>query len=368
MIFILYSNDYELFFGRNFRQEKDVLLEPTERLVAVCRDIGIPMTFFCDVACPWRYRELGFADFPADMEQQLVALVRQGHDVQAHLHPHWLHAQIVRDREGGTSFRFSPSDFLLGTHLDAEGERAYEFSRELLERARNYLVALLKPHDQDYRCIAFRAGGYGIQPDPASLLSALRDTGFIIDSSIAPGMVLANEINRIDFTRVPSKANYWLSPESGLFTTAAAGIFEIPVAAAYVGRTALVRNTMRTFLLGRTNGNRSAGVSLGCPVQDTAEPRGLFARAARYVARIGRGWGMLELCKNPQLMIDITRRYIDVVAEEGRDVFFSFSCHSKGIQRPHLDALVDYHQRLQHLYGSSLRAITYQKAAQLIAG
>src|SRR5688572_2121620 len=141
MVRVLYSADYELFLGENFLPEIEVLVEPTKRLLAVCEELGIPMTLFVDVACLWRYRELGDHAFPDAVEAQLRDALRGGHDVQAHLHPHWLHAT----REDG---RWSaPLDTFLVGSLDDPAA--------LLARARDYLQSVLQSVDPAYRCVAF---------------------------------------------------------------------------------------------------------------------------------------------------------------------------------------------------------------------
>lgn len=62
-------------------------------------------------------------------------------------------------------------------------------------------------------------------------IPALRDAGVSIDSSIVPGMVTNTNVNRIDFSGVPRKGNYFISPEFGLDKTSPKGIFEIPLLA-----------------------------------------------------------------------------------------------------------------------------------------
>ena len=75
MIYILYSNDYELYLGGNYRPESEVLIEPTRKFLGACEEVGIPVTFFCDSACMWRYRELGNTEFPNLAELQLKEAV-----------------------------------------------------------------------------------------------------------------------------------------------------------------------------------------------------------------------------------------------------------------------------------------------------
>ncbi|MBF0128091.1 MAG: hypothetical protein HQM02_12890, partial [Magnetococcales bacterium] len=89
MLYILYSADYELYLGSNLQPEEEVLIQPTGRLLATCDRLHIPLTLFADLACLWRYRELGSTRFPDSAEAQLQNAIQRRHDVQTHLHPHW---------------------------------------------------------------------------------------------------------------------------------------------------------------------------------------------------------------------------------------------------------------------------------------
>ena len=224
MIYILYSADYEIFLGENFLPEAEILIEPTRQLLAVCGSIGIPMTLFADVICAWRYREMGLDEFPDAMEDQMRQTVADGHDVQVHLHPLWLSAKKEGDRWVST-----PRHALLGTYHDTE-EKNRRLASELLKRGRDYLNRLLTPVDAGYRCVAFRAGHYGIQPMTGGIADALKENGYRIDSSVVPGMMIMNEINKIDFRAVPRRPNFWLSGKSG-FSSNPAEVFEIPILA-----------------------------------------------------------------------------------------------------------------------------------------
>jgi hypothetical protein len=312
---ILYSADYELYLGENLLPEVEVLVEPTAALLAACEAAGVPITLFCDVACLWRYREVGDDVFPDAVEEQLRDAIERGHDVQAHLHPHWLHAI----REDG---RWSaPLDtFLVG---------ALDDPAPLLARAAEYLNGLLRPVDPAYACIAFRAGNYGVQPAAERVYAALRETGYRVDSSVVPGMVLLNEVNRVDFRGWPER--------SGPLH----GIYEVPVASARFGPAEAVRRRL---------GRRPAG----------RKPRGLTIQAtsARGPSLRSRLFRLdpLELGPDVRRLKAITERYLRRV---GTDVDFSFSCHPKTLGEPELEALLAYHDWLAGAY--DVEAVVFRR-------
>ncbi len=203
-LYILYSADYELFLGGNYCDEQEVLIDPTQDLLDRCREMDVPLTLFADTSSILRYREQNIAGFPDLAENQLKDALVRGHDVQSHVHPHWNYTRIE-----GRRYTVNPDYFLLG-NLDRDPAALYAKVLSNLVTSRDYLHQLLRPVRKDYRCIAFRAGGYGLQPHAPVILKALAEAGFMIDSSIVPGLVVRSSVNEIDFSRVPRRANYYL--------------------------------------------------------------------------------------------------------------------------------------------------------------
>ena len=369
VIYILYSADYELYLGGNNLPEEEVLIHPTEALLAVCEQLGIPLTLFCDVACLWRYRTLGRDRFPDLAEGQLQDAVARGHDVQTHLHPHWLTARFTDGQ-----YHFDPAHYLLGT-LSQDPADCLLRIRQLLARARDMLTTLLRPHAPKYRCLAFRAGGYGLQPGEGMILQALLETGYRIDSSIIPGAVFRTNVQRVDFSSVPQAPNYGLSPSGGLSQPAVAGegIFEIPIAAMRVG----VADAR--WVNGRTAVWRAVDILLGKELRRPVRGHPCNALAPGPVAgRIRRAyWGAracldvrfhrLELSTDARLMAACARAYLAPFEGRGGDVFFSLNSHPKGVTSGHLQALRRFHAHMVAHFGGQLQALTFQQAWQKIA-
>jgi hypothetical protein len=313
---ILYSADYELYLGENFLPETEVLVEPTIGLLAACERIRVPLTLFCDVACIWRYRQEGDDTFPDAAEAQLRDAVRRGHDVQVHLHPHWLHAT----REDGR-WRAPADTFVVG---------ALDDPAPLLARAKAYLEELLRPVDPSYSCIAFRAGNYGLQPDCQRVLAALLETGYEVDSSLVPGLVVRDEISQVDYRG-------WRWPEkNGLFYD----VYEVPIATARFGPPDAFFRRLNRPAPRETRGRTIREVSeVKAPLLS-----GLFRLYP------------LELGPNARRLEKITRRYIRRV---GKDVEFALSSHPKAVGEPELDALAAYHDWLDRNY--EVEALTFRE-------
>jgi hypothetical protein len=313
---ILYTADYELYSGENFLPETEVLVDPTIALLAACERLEVPLTLFCDVACIWRYREEGNDEFPDAAEAQLRDAVRRGHDVQALLHPHWQHAT----REGGGWQ--APADMFVVGALDDPAP--------LLARAKSYLEELLRPVDETYSCIAFRAGHYGLQPDYQRVFEALVETGYEADSSVVPGLVLRDAFGRVDYRgwRWPEKARVIYD------------ILEVPIATARFGPpNAIFRWLSRPAQ--REHRGRTIEPAAGSKPPLRYELFGLYP---------------LELGPDARRLEVITRRYLRRV---GKEVDFAFSSHPKAVAEPELEALAAYHDWLDRHY--DVEALTFRE-------
>jgi hypothetical protein len=364
MIYILYSADYELFLGENFRPEREVLITPTDRLLTVCEAIGVPMTLFCDVISVWRYRDDGMPEFPDMVDEQLRDAIRRGHDVQAHIHPHWTYAS-----QHGRQWTSPLDKFLLG-NLSQDSREVEAIARGYFQKAARYFEDLLTPIRSDYRCIAYRAGNYGVQPRDHEVLAALEDAGYQIDSSVVPGLVMRNNVNEIDFRHVPAVANYRLNREGGFTKAADRGIFEIPIASTPQTKVELARilahkvKEQAAIHLGRL----AAVPQRGTSIQVASVNQGKLARLAGKVrSRFGADINWLELSTDEGAMLRTTRKYLARIKTSG-DIYFSFSCHPKVLDERHFGALEKYHARLRKEYGADLQAISFQQAAALTNG
>jgi hypothetical protein len=362
MIYILYSADYELFLGKNYLPEVDVLLRPTSDLLATCREMGIHTTLFVDTCCMRRYRQLGRDDFPDSAEEQIRQAVTEGHDIQTHLHPHWLSTDL---HESGNLF--DPVRYLLGRSSDDPGECLKIISRYLGD-SRDYLSDLVRSVDRSYQCMAFRAGGYGLQPNAPIIIQALHDSGYTIDSSIVPGLVSKTVVNEIDYRDVPRRANYWLSARTDLSGSSDDhdGVFEIPIAS---WRLSFLERCPHLIRLGsnKFRWKKPEISSRGAPIQQVS---------SRISGGIQNGIGKifspkvdyLDLHIDPSHLFTITRKYLECYSNPGDDIFFSFNMHPKVMGRESLRSLRRYHTRLSDHYGTSIRSITFQEAGRLIQG
>lgn len=374
MIYILHSADYELYLGGNTLPEEEVLIQPTQQLLDLYEKLGISTTLFCDVLCLMRYRTLKRDTFPDLAEKQLKQAVNRGMDVQTHLHPHWLNTKI-QQQEVGNQYHFEPKQYLLGT-LDPDENNCFLQTKALLTQASQTLTSWFKPIDKNYQCLAFRAGGYGLQPRSNIILKALQETGYHIDSSIIPRAKFQTNVQAVDFSQVPTQANYWLHDTTGLTTTSqpGKGIVEIPIAST------LINPKNRWHVFGWEAIRQASQIVLGSDLSQplrgypcnttTTSSRPLANRFKRAYWRsqtlLANRFLRLELNTNPTLMMKCVKSYLKDFDTESQDIFFSLNCHPKGITTAHLIALETFHKTLEKQYGENIMAITFQQAWERI--
>ena len=114
--------------------------------------------------------------------------------------------------------------------------------------AKNYLVDRCSVVMPKYRCVAYRAGGFGIQPE-GDLFKALLNAGIVIDSSVNPHLYSLNTVNSYDFRNVPNVLNWRIDPKKGLSVAAENGLLEIPIATAQLRPLEIIGHKKSDFKL-----------------------------------------------------------------------------------------------------------------------
>lgn len=227
MLYVCISFDYEVFMGENLVSEEELLFQPTKKLCDMLKDLGISATFFADVCCPAAYRRFGKTEFADKFDKQLRYMAQQGHDVQLHIHPHWEAVTQV-----GKNIEFPENSYRLH-HWMGIKDGDISVAQRMIREGIDYLKKNLNTESKDYRCVAFRAGGYCLQPEK-ELAKILYEEGIRIDSSVCRGMAYTGSGMFYDYRVNPEENNVYINAEYGLGDKQAErlseAIFEIPVA------------------------------------------------------------------------------------------------------------------------------------------
>lgn len=218
LLFLL-TFDYEVPLGgaSNFDQ---ALFTPADNLLALANRIDVPIVLFADICSAIRFNEWD-PDYSWKFTEQLRGAVRTGHDVQLHIHPHWMNSSY----ENG---KFIPSaNFGLSSFKNKTGDLSIE---SIIDTAYNALTKVCQSASGQYQCCAFRAGGYDMAPESTRILRKLYELGIRFDSSVVPGLFHDYGFSRVDYRKIPDLP-YWTIPSNGpLSTVGKSDFFILPIA------------------------------------------------------------------------------------------------------------------------------------------
>jgi SAM-dependent methyltransferase len=176
--FIAVTIDYETWHpipkNKTIDWEKDIFA-PTRRLSEVFSKGKAPITFMVEMGEYFWLKE-NEPHWVRTMEEQWKQLIKEGHDIQLHLHPNWLPELGARQQNGQWIW-------------DWTKDKAADFPGSLLEligRCKDTLESLLNPVDPNYQVTSFRAGAYQAQPFK-TLHDALSANNIFCDSSVYSG-------------------------------------------------------------------------------------------------------------------------------------------------------------------------------------
>lgn len=197
---IILSYDYELFFGELSGTVLKTLIEPTNKLLDCMDSVGAKGSFFIDYLMFERLEKQVDQRAQTDLKllkEQVKDIVRRGHRIELHLHPHWIDAVYNGD---GTW------DFTNFEHYSLYSLTKEEIDRQFREGV-TYLTNLVNDIDPDYHIVAFRAGGWAIQPFEL-VKDCFKKYGIMIDSSVMHGVFQDNIYSKFDFRLAPNKEYY----------------------------------------------------------------------------------------------------------------------------------------------------------------
>lgn len=197
---IILSYDYELFFGQRSGTVLKTIIEPTYRLLDIMESVGLRGNFFVDYLM---FRELEKQkDVRAQhdlklLKKQIKDIVRRGHRIELHLHPHWLDAKY----NGDGTWNFDDFTHYSLSSLDEN------VITDLFVKGATYLNLLAMDVDATYRVVAFRAGGWAVQPFD-KIKAGFMESGILIDSSTSYGIYKNMKDSFYDFRCMPEKCLY----------------------------------------------------------------------------------------------------------------------------------------------------------------
>lgn len=356
LINCIVTADYEIFLGRNFLSNEEVLFKPTRQMMDVCGELNTPITFFADVCSVWAHRRYGLNDYAHSFENQLHTAVREGHDVQLHLHPHWLKSTF----ENGEWHISTEQMYLWELEHGDGGDSAAAVIKQGVE----YLNKLLQKEKPSYRCIAFRAAGLALQPGEHELIAALLESGIQVDSSVGKNVRLKMDTIELDYTGMPTDANWFMDPQKGICTSAERGLFEIPVATFQSDWRSRVGFLWRRALSIKMQ--RGVGISRARRQTRLSTLKSMLQYNWRYVST--NPWFLLS-CDTKGFSLKMLLSGFDNYIKRHSHVdsiYVSMINHPKMMFAPQFELLRAWVTEVRDRYGERIRFVTYNEAAEQI--
>ena len=316
MLKLCITFDYELFLGENYVAEKEVLFDPSQRLADVLAEEDVRATYFADVCSVFQYQKYGVDSYTDQFADQICKLHQAGNDIQLHIHPNWLNSTYENGKWVISTKGYKLHDF----DLNENG-----YGRHLLRQGKEYLENTLRSVDDTYRCIAYRAGGFCIQPEE-KLFEALLENGIVIDSSVAQKQVAVATVQDYNFRNIPKELSWWMTPADG-FSKAVPrqenALYEVCIGG--------VRNNPFKFLGISKSCLRVRGrKGIGCGMKVEGVKISALKRRIKNIKRHLWSYGILSLDTRGYrvLMRDIDELYRRYRCDE-KDQFVSIICHPK---------------------------------------
>lgn len=195
---IILTFDYELFLGKDSGNLEECLLTITDDILNVfAKNDGVGL-FFIDSSYLVHIKKYSHEEYKVYCDL-IRKIVRNGHDIGLHIHPHWLDA--VR-KENGNWDLSNYSQYRLHNLPPAKLNAYFNECLELLKE-------VISLENEKYQIKSFRAGGWSITPFN-ELKRAFAGNGIDMDFSVLPGDYLDHRpVNFYDFRNANKKNWYW---------------------------------------------------------------------------------------------------------------------------------------------------------------
>lgn len=228
---LILTLDYEL-YGDGSGSVFDTMIYPTDDFLKVCKKHGIKSTIFFEVMEYLRMKEewesgnsMGYTQNPVEaIASQMQQAHLEGHDIQLHIHPHWINA-VFTDGKWHPDHRYWKL-----TKVPLKADEDFPISLEaLIAKGKAGIESVIRLVDPGYDCNIFRAGGFSLTPSE-EVVKVLLKLGFIADSSVIPGAFIDNEYYSYDFRHLSLDVPYWMvdsAVERPVQT--GPGLIEIPI-------------------------------------------------------------------------------------------------------------------------------------------
>ncbi|HRW98057.1 MAG TPA: hypothetical protein P5280_01135 [Cyclobacteriaceae bacterium] len=341
----LLTFDYELPLGYCTDYQSG-LFNPTDKLLECAKTNDFPIVLFADICSAIRFKEWDHAYYTSFRRQIHDALL-SGNDVQLHVHPHWMNSTF-------SDGQFQPSnDFSLSSFKD---HKDISISY-ILQTAFDELTSMARDANRDYRCVAFRAGGYDVEPASKEILSELIRMGIFFESSVIKNLFLNNEFSKIDYRTYPDKSIWAISPEGPINREGKGDLLELPITSMPTTARELLRRWLKKLshqsaYAARRYDNKGGGY------HNKVSNVGLKQKLSYILNPL-----VLSVDKSNYDVDDLMRivNYnLKKFREQNEDLILTLIGHPKSMGEYHRSLLAAFVETLRRTYQDSVRFVTYR--------
>jgi hypothetical protein len=213
---ILLTFDYELPLGGIIGNLENALFKQSQKLLEFADIHNVKLNFFVDILSYYAFKEKNPGRYNEGFKTQIEQILKKNHSVQLHIHPHWLETEFKENR-------FIPSDkFKLADFEDIQS---------VINLSINELNSLCRSIKPKYRPLAYRGGGYNLEPCTKTIFDSLLKNEIIFDSSIPPGYYFKSNLSEIDYRKIKIKPfSKIYGNENKIILSENKGLTEIPIA------------------------------------------------------------------------------------------------------------------------------------------
>jgi hypothetical protein len=152
------------------------MVEPTYRTIELFDKYGAKLTIMADVAEILKFKEYyekhnNDKFFYEEIVQQLQYAIKNGHDVQLHIHSSYYGAEFQDGKWNSNWAEYNLAKLKI------------ERQNEIIAEGKKFLEDILKQVDSNYNCFVFRAANWSMIPS-VNISKALIKNGIKIDSSV----------------------------------------------------------------------------------------------------------------------------------------------------------------------------------------
>ena len=235
--------------------------------------------------------------------------------------------------ENGTfvpSLKFGLSDFKDDSELSIEN---------IIEQAYDKLSHICKAINTDYKCVAFRAGGYNVEPESKRILNKLHELGIRIESSVIQGLYQNFSFSKIDYRQAPN-LNKWNISKNGplIKVDENSGFVEYPITSMPISPVFILKRRLNKLLNKKEIINRN--------YKNTGKAFSAISTKSSLIDKLRMAFNPISLSFDRdymtlELLEDIVNHNIRKFRDE-KEIVLTLISHPKAMGKFHLDLMEQF--------------------------